>query len=116
MGSEQPVQKFVHQGHGVPVDAGLSGLADDGHMLIAGGVRDQPEVRAGQFRPAGIQGAAAAGDLPVFAALEKQGRYAALEAPDADRSAYFPNRGRCPRRPGNPYERTMAKEKTPSIS
>ena len=30
MGSEQPVQKFVHQGHGVPVDAGLSGLADDG--------------------------------------------------------------------------------------
>lgn len=89
MGSEQPVQKFVHQGHGVPVDAGLSGLADDGHMLIAGGVRDQPEVRAGQFRPAGIQGAAAAGDLPVFAALEKQGRYAALEAPDGGQVRIF---------------------------
>ena len=82
MGSEQPVQKFVHQGHGVPVDAGLSGLADDGHMLIAGGVRDQPEVRAGQFRPAGIQGAA-------FAALEKQGRYAALEAPDGGQVRIF---------------------------
>ena len=89
MGSEHPVQKFVHQGHDVPVDAGLSGLADDGHMLIAGGVRDQPEVRAGQFRPAGIQGAAAAGDLPVFAALEKQGRYAALEAPDGGQVRIF---------------------------
>ena len=82
MGSEQPVQKFVHQGHDVPVDAGLSGL-------IAGGVRDQPEVRAGQFRPAGIQGAAAAGDLPVFAALEEQGRYAALEAPDGGQVRIF---------------------------
>ena len=33
----------------------------------------------------------------------------------ADRSAYFPNRSRCPRRPGNPYERTMAKRKDPQL-
>ena len=34
----------------------------------------------------------------------------------ADRSAYFPNRSRCPRRPGNPYERTMAKRKDSQLS
>ena len=89
MGSEQPVQKFVHQGHGVPVDAGLSGLADDGHMLIAGGVRDQPEVRPRPVRPAGIPGAAAPGARPGVAALGKQGRYAALEAPDGGQVRIF---------------------------